>query len=215
MTNQAGKTATAEVAKKSPTWLKGDFSELAIVAVFVLIVIYLSVTTPAFLSASNIMAILVATSLIAVVACGQTFVIITGGIDLSAGSVVALSGIVTGLTLHAGVPIPLAVLVGILSGAACGLFNGFSITLFGMSPFIVTLAAMSMARGLAFIIPNGQTWCAGLPSWSPTSRSRPSTSPSRSRCSSSSGPCRSITASPASSSPMTSASSPRSRTGSW
>jgi ribose/xylose/arabinose/galactoside ABC-type transport system permease subunit len=49
------------------------------------------------------------------------------------------------------------VLVGILCGAACGLFNGFSITVFGMSPFIVTLAAMSMARGLAFIIPNGQT----------------------------------------------------------
>jgi ribose/xylose/arabinose/galactoside ABC-type transport system permease subunit len=157
MTNEAGKAATAPDTQKGPTWLKGDFSELAIVAVFVLIVVYLSVTTPAFLSASNIMAILVATSLIAVVACGQTFVIITGGIDLSAGSVVALSGIITGLTLHAGVPIPIAVLIGILTGAACGLFNGFSITVFGMSPFIVTLAAMSMARGLAFIIPNGQT----------------------------------------------------------
>jgi ribose/xylose/arabinose/galactoside ABC-type transport system permease subunit len=157
MTNEAGKAATTRDAKKGQARLKGDFSELAIVAVFVLIVIYLSATTPAFLSASNIMAILVATSLIAVVACGQTFVIITGGIDLSAGSVVALSGIITGLTLHAGVPIPVAVLAGVLAGAACGLFNGFSITFFGMSPFIVTLAAMSMARGLAFIIPNGQT----------------------------------------------------------
>jgi len=160
MTNEAGKVAAtqdAKEARKGPTWLKGDFSELAIVAVFALIVIYLSVTTPAFLSGPNIMAILVATSLIAVVACGQTFVIVTGGIDLSAGSVVALSGIITGLALHEGLPIPAAVLVGILSGAACGLFNGFSITTFGMSPFIVTLAVMSMARGLAFIIPNGQT----------------------------------------------------------
>jgi ribose/xylose/arabinose/galactoside ABC-type transport system permease subunit len=153
MTNEAGKPPVAKTSK----WLRVDFSELVIVAVFVLIVIYLSATTPAFLSGPNIMAILVATSLIAVVACGQTFVIITGGIDLSSGSVVALSGIATGLILHAGVPIPLAILFGILTGAACGLFNGLSITTFGMSPFIVTLAAMSMARGLAFIIPNGQT----------------------------------------------------------
>jgi len=162
MTNEAGnipvQEKSAEGASKRPSrWLRADFSELVIVAVFVLIVIYLSVTTPAFLSGPNIMAILVATSLIAVVACGQTFVIVTGGIDLSAGSVVALSGIITGLALHEGLPIPVAVLAGVLSGAACGLFNGFSITTFGMSPFIVTLAAMSMARGLAFIIPNGQT----------------------------------------------------------
>jgi ribose/xylose/arabinose/galactoside ABC-type transport system permease subunit len=161
MTNQVGdipaKSEPQEAKATSRGWFRGDFSELAIVAVFVLIVIYLSVSTPAFLSGANIMSILVATSLIAVVACGQTFVIITGGIDLSAGSVVALSGIVTGLVLHAGVPIPLSIVIGILTGIACGLFNGLSITTFGMSPFIVTLAAMSMARGLAFIIPNGQT----------------------------------------------------------
>ena len=77
----------------------GDFSEIAIVLVFAAIVLYLSLTTSTFLSSSNIMAILVATSLIAVVACGQTFVIITGGIDLSSGSVVALSGVITGLAL--------------------------------------------------------------------------------------------------------------------
>ena len=103
------------------------------------------------------MAILVATSLIAVVACGQTFVIITGGIDLSSGSVVALSGVITGLVLHAGVPIWASIGVGILVGLACGLFNGLSVTYLNMNPFIVTLAGMSMARGLAFIIPNGQT----------------------------------------------------------
>ena len=104
------------------------------------------------------MAILVATSLIAVVACGQTFVIITGGIDLSSGSVVALSGVITGLVLHAGVPIPLSYRrCESWSGLLCGLFNGLSVTYLDMNPFIVTLAAMSMARGLAFIIPNGQT----------------------------------------------------------
>ena len=135
----------------------GDFSEIAIVLVFAAIVLYLSLTTSVFLSSANIMAILVATSLIAVVACGQTFVIITGGIDLSSGSVVALSGVITGLVLHAGLPIWASIGVGILVGLACGLFNGLSVTYLNMNPFIVTLAAMSMARGLAFIIPNGQT----------------------------------------------------------
>ena len=135
----------------------GDFSEIAIVVVFLAIVLYLSLSTSTFLSAPNIMAILVATSLIAVVACGQTFVIITGGIDLSSGSVVALSGVITGLVLHLGVPIWASIGVGILVGLACGLFNGLSITYLNMNPFIVTLAMMSMARGLAFIVTNGQT----------------------------------------------------------
>ena len=64
---------------------------------------------------------------------------------------------ITGLVLHAGVPIPVSIGVGILVGLLCGLFNGLSVTYLNMNPFIVTLAAMSMARGLAFIIPNGQT----------------------------------------------------------
>src|SRR5258708_5984016 len=120
----------------------GDFSEMAIVLVFVAIVLYLSLTTSSFLSAPNIMAILVATSLIAVVACGQTFVIITGGIDLSSGSVVALSGVITGLALHAGAPIPVSVGIGILVGLACGLFNVLSITYLNMNPFLFTPPAL-------------------------------------------------------------------------
>ncbi|MDQ0395498.1 ABC transporter permease [Labrys monachus] len=153
VTNEAPPAAS----RKRPRLLGGDMSEIAIIVVFLAIVLYLSFTTSSFLSTPNIMSILVASSLIAIVACGQTFVIITGGIDLSSGSVVALSGVLTGLALHANVPIPAAVLLGILVGLACGLFNGFSVTYLNMNPFIVTLAAMAMARGLAFIIPNGQT----------------------------------------------------------
>ncbi len=138
-------------------WLKGDINEITIVLVFLAIVAYLSLSTSSFLSTANILAILVSTSLIAIVACGQTFVIITGGIDLSSGSVVALSGVVAGMALQAGVPVPAAVGIGILVGAGCGLFNGIAVTVLRMNPFIVTLAAMAMARGLAFILPNGQT----------------------------------------------------------
>src|ERR1700748_900912 len=121
-TDERAQAPVSRAAVKGPRF--GEFSEIAIILVFVVIVLYLSFSTSTFLSSSNIMAILVATSLIAVVACGQTFVIITGGIDLSSGSVVALSGVITGLVLHAGVPIPAAVGVGILVGLAVGFFKG-------------------------------------------------------------------------------------------
>ena len=136
-----------------------DLSDLTVLVVFLAIVLYLSLSTASFLSTANLMAILVATSLIAIVACGQTFVVITGGIDLSSGSVVALSGIAAAMTMqsHLGIPVPLAIATGVLVGAGCGLFNGLAVTLLGMNPFIVTLASMAMARGLAFILPNGAT----------------------------------------------------------
>ncbi|MEJ0092931.1 MAG: ABC transporter permease [Methylocella sp.] len=148
-----------ETDQKRPLWrwLEADVSEIAIIIAFAAIVLYLSLMTSSFLSTANIMAILAASSLIAIVACGQTFVIITGGIDLSSGAVVALSGVVVGMALHAHVPIPAAVAIGILVGAGCGIFNGVAVALLGMNPFIVTLAAMAMARGLSFILPNGQT----------------------------------------------------------
>ena len=100
------------------------------------------------------MAILVATSLIAVVACGQTFVIITGGIDLSSGSVVALAGR-RGMALqaHVGAARHRA---GVLVGAAVACSTGCG-DLLGINPFIVTLASMAMARGLAFILTGGAT----------------------------------------------------------
>ncbi len=78
-------TTTGDTAPRKQRWLAGDVNEIAIIAVFLAIVAYLSLTTASFLSTPNIMSILVATSLIGLVACGQTFVIITGGIDLSPG----------------------------------------------------------------------------------------------------------------------------------
>src|SRR5271170_608393 len=113
-TDERAEAPANRAAVKGPRF--GDFSEIAIVLVFAAIVLYLSLTTSTFLSAANTMSILVATSLIAVVARGQTFVIITGGIDLSSGSVVALSGVITGLVLHGGLPIWASTGVGITVG---------------------------------------------------------------------------------------------------
>jgi ribose/xylose/arabinose/galactoside ABC-type transport system permease subunit len=132
-------------------------AEATILVAFVVLAIFLSATTPGFASTTNGLSILLATSLIAVVAVGETFVVVTGGIDLSIGSIVALTGIITGLALHAGLPVPLAVLLAMVFGGVIGLFNGVAVAYFGMNSFIVTLAMLAMARGLAFIVASGNT----------------------------------------------------------
>ena len=132
-------------------------NELTIVVGFVGISLYLALTTPAFLTSANLLSILLASALIGIVAVGETFVIVTGGIDLSVGSVVAFSGVMAGLALNAHVPVPLAVLVGLGIGALSGGFIAFAVTALNMSPFIVSLAVLAMARGLAFIVTNGNT----------------------------------------------------------
>ena len=132
-------------------------NELTIVVAFVVISAYLAATTPTFLTTANVLSILLATSLIGLVAVGETFVIVTSGIDLSVGSVVAFTGVMAGLALQAHWSVPIAVLVGIGTGIVCGTFNALAITVLGMAPFIVTLALLAMARGLAFIVTGGNT----------------------------------------------------------
>ena len=86
-------------------------------------------------------------------AIGVTFVIISGGIDLSIGTVLTLSGVMTGVFIvDMGLPVPLGVLGGLLTGAACGLFNGVTIAKMKIPPFIATLGTMMIAKGLALIL---------------------------------------------------------------
>jgi ribose transport system permease protein len=132
-------------------------NELTIVVAVVIISVYLGTTTPAFLTKANALSIALASSLIGIVAVGETFVIVTGGIDLSVGSVVALSGVVAGMVDHLGVPLPLSIGAGIGVGLLCGAFVAFAVTVLAMNPFIVTLAVLAMARGLAFIVTDGNT----------------------------------------------------------
>jgi ribose transport system permease protein len=89
---------------------------------------------------------------IGIIALGMTAVIITGGIDLSVGSVVGISGIVTGMVLHAGYHWWLGILAGILTATACGLVNGLLIAYMGLSSFIVTLGMFGIARSLAQVL---------------------------------------------------------------
>ncbi len=116
----------------------------------------LSALTPYFLTVSNLLNIAEQTSINAIVAVGMTFVILSGGIDLSVGSIVALSGVVLGLALRDGQPLVLAVPLALMFGILCGLINGILIDRGGLPPFIVTLGMMSIARGAALVITEGR-----------------------------------------------------------
>ncbi len=110
-----------------------------------------------FLSVSNLSQVFRALSFIAIMVVGQSAVIITRGIDLAAGSILGLSGVVTAVLLNLGFSIASAMACGVLVGLLCGLANSAVITQAKLPPFIVTLGMMSIARGLAFAITGGET----------------------------------------------------------
>ncbi len=112
--------------------------------------------TPFFLTVSNLLNIAEQAAIIAIVAVGMTFVIITGGIDLSVGSVLAFAGVVMASVLHADVPLPLALAAALGTGLFCGLVNGALITVGRLPPFIATLGMMSVARGTALMFTEGR-----------------------------------------------------------
>jgi ribose transport system permease protein len=116
----------------------------------------LSLLTPYFLSVSNLLNVAEQTSINAVIAVGMTFVILSGGIDLSVGSVVALAGVVLGSLLREGAPIPAAMAGAVAVGGACGLVNGLLITKGRLPAFIATLGMMSIARGAALVFTSGR-----------------------------------------------------------
>lgn len=118
--------------------------------------IVLWIMTPYFLTVSNLLNVAQQISINAIIAVGMTFVIITAGIDLSVGSLVAFSGVVLASVLQAGVPLPIAILVGLGVGLSCGMINGLLITQGRIPPFISTLGMMSVARGAALLYTKGR-----------------------------------------------------------
>jgi ribose transport system permease protein len=128
--------------------------ELGTLIGLILIGLVFSFLTPIFLVEANLVNILQQSTINACIALGMTLVIISGGIDLSVGSVAALSAVISTTMMVHGVPVPLAVVVGLGIGAVCGVANGTLITL-GLQPFIVTLGTLSLFRALALIYTGG------------------------------------------------------------
>ncbi len=142
--------AKRRLSKQDGGAFGGDaLHRLSALATLLLLVFGFALSSHAFFSVNNGMTVLLQTSVIGLLGIGMAMVIITGGIDLSVGSVLALSGVVTGLTIKAGLPVLPGMALGILTGAACGAFNGFVITKMRITPFVATLGMMLIARGLA------------------------------------------------------------------
>jgi ribose transport system permease protein len=128
----------------------------------ILLSIILTILSPHFLTADNLMSIALQTAIIAILALGQTFIIISAGIDLSVGSILALAGVVSAQLIAHGWPVTLGIIGGVLVGGILGLINGFVITKGNLPPFIVTLGMMGVARGLSLVLTNGLP-VSGLP----------------------------------------------------
>ena len=112
---------------------------------------------PAFLSTRNMMTVAIQTVIVGLGAIGMTFVIVSGGIDLSIGSVIALSSVVTALCARAGLSPAASVAAGVAAGALCGALNGWLVTRLNIVPFIVTLGMMGIARGVSKWLSGEQT----------------------------------------------------------
>lgn len=137
--------------------------EYGILAVFLLEFFFFALASDHFLTPENLLNVTLQTSIIAIIAAGMTFVILTAGIDLSVGSLVALTGVITAwllkFNLSPTIGLSLAILGGLLVGVISGAIAGFFITYFRVTPFITTLALMTIWRGLAYI------WVEGRPIW--------------------------------------------------
>jgi len=128
------------------------FQKFAALASLIALTGAFSLVSDAFFSLGNGITVALQVTSIAYLGIGATCVIITGGIDLSVGAILALSGVIAAMATKAGVAVPIAMLLGVATGLACGLVNGACVTLLRLPPFIATLGMMLVARGVALQI---------------------------------------------------------------
>ncbi len=155
MAEELGRVAGRSAAGRSLVRRVVRAQEFGVFLILSAMVVFLSVYTTTFLASTNIFNILRAFSWIAISGFGECMVIITGGIDLSVGSVMGLSGLISGMLLRASVSVPIAVLGGVATGALVGLLNGLMVTKAKLPPFIATLGMLLMARGLCYGLTGG------------------------------------------------------------
>ncbi|OGO16484.1 MAG: ribose ABC transporter permease [Chloroflexi bacterium RBG_13_68_17] len=129
----------------------------SVFVILLIICLIFAISSPEFLSVSNLLNVALQTSIIAIVAFGMTFVMLTAGIDLSVGSVMAFSGaLAAGLAVRQGLGTGVGILVALLAGIVWGTINGLLIVKGGMPPFVATLAMMAVARGMTLVYTQGR-----------------------------------------------------------
>jgi len=140
-----------------------EWTRYGLIIAFLLWCLALTILQPVFISSENLMNILRQISMVSIISIGSFLVVLTGGIDLSVGSVAALSGVICAILLRKlGLPIGAGMLGGVLIGVLIGILNGLMVTRIRMAAFIATLITMNFAQGLAFILTDGRP-VSGLP----------------------------------------------------
>jgi ribose transport system permease protein len=147
-------TQAAVEEQRTPISLGRESGSVLVLLIFVVVLI---LTTNDFLTVTNLDNLVRQVAVFAILSVGELFVILTGGIDLSVGSVLGLSGGVTALILASGAPIPLAILAGLLVGLGVGLINGLLVSRLKLPPFIATLGMLGIARGVVLLLTGAKT----------------------------------------------------------
>ena len=131
-------------------------SEFSIILILVVLCLVVTIVTPLFASPTNMVSVLQRTATTGILAIGMTFVIATGGIDLSVGGQVTIIGIISALCFSAGLSIPVVILIAVATGIAIGACNGLMISKLNFPPFMVTLAMQLVTYGIALYITSGR-----------------------------------------------------------
>ncbi|WP_423362934.1 ABC transporter permease [Mycoplasma sp. P36-A1] len=158
---------------------KIDFSKYTALIAFIILFVALSLLSKDFLTSDNLLQVLRQIAVNGLIAGGMTFVILTGGIDLSVGSILGFSAMSTVIIINSGIPSTIAIILGMIIGGVIGMFNGFLVAKAKLQPFIVTLASMTIMRGATLVISKsmpitaspdatlfraiGNSWFLGIP----------------------------------------------------
>lgn len=145
--------------------MKKSLREFGLVFVILFIVILMSFLSPVFMTKNNIMNIIRQISINGILAVGMTYIILTGGIDLSVGSLVAITSVICGSLLEGGMNWFVACLIGVAAAIIFGFLNGYLVAYVGFQPFIATLATMTIGRGFAKVYSDGKPYTIKDPSF--------------------------------------------------
>ena len=152
MNNEAVKI----VGEKQSVWKKiRSIKEFSVLVILIILVVFISIMSPAFLTVTNLRTTAIGFSCNAIIAIAMTLALVSGGFDLSVGSVLGLSAVCVVVLTNRGLNIFLACIIGIVVGVICGFINGALIGYLNLNAFITTLGMQQMARGLVYVLTNG------------------------------------------------------------
>ncbi len=136
--------------------------EFLVLLILVILIALVGMVNPAFLQADTLFSILNSSLILILVSIGETFVILTRGIDVSVGASMGLSAVILGVSLNAGIPLPVSIVLALITGTLAGLLNGVGVAFFKVPPIIMTLGTLGTYRGLMLIITGG-SWIETIP----------------------------------------------------